>query len=304
MSRISVVAAAALLVSMGCERESEPSEGVVTVDGVQLRYVVEGAGNPVLVVGSAVYYPRTFSRRLKEHFRLHYVDLRHFVPSDPGLEVDAITMDAYANDIDHVRQALGFETMAVLGHSIHGNIALEYARRYPQHVSHVIVIASPPVGMTETSQAANEYWESQASDERKRVLQRNWEQLGADSLSELPPGDAVVAAYVANGPMYWYDETYDASPLWDGMHVNATVMNELFALFNEYDIGQGPGQITSPVFVAMGRYDYVVPHFLWDDQREKLPNMSYHLFANSGHTPQLEEPDLFDEALIEWFGNR
>ncbi|KPK55807.1 MAG: hypothetical protein AMS21_13230, partial [Gemmatimonas sp. SG8_38_2] len=58
---------------------------------------------------------------------------------------------------------------------------------------------------------------------------------------------------------------------------------------------------TSPIFLAMGPYDYVVPHILWDDQLEKLENVSYHLFEKSGHTPQLEEPELFDEKLIEWF---
>jgi len=40
--------------------------------------------------------------------------------------------------------------------------------------------------------------------------------------------------------------------------------------------------------------------YLWDDYKDKLPNLSYNLFEKSGHYPQLEEQDLFDKKLIAW----
>jgi len=307
MLKQSIVVAAALAVMLGCERETRPgedassSEGVITIRDVDLNYVIEGRGTPLLVIGSATYYPRTFSQRLRNHFQFHFVDLRHFAPSAPTMQVDAITLDSYAEDVDVIRRFFGFDEVAVLGHSIHGNMALEYARRYPQRVSHVVVIGSPPVGLLEMSEVGAEYWDSHASAERKQVLQDNWDRLGEDSLAKLPPGDVFVVSYITNGPLYWYDATYDATPLWEGMYVNADVWNRIFELYSEYDLSVGPGQITSPIFLAMGPYDYVVPHILWDDQLEKLESVSYHLFERSGHTPQLEEQDLFDEKLIEWF---
>jgi proline iminopeptidase len=219
------------------------------------------------------------------------------------MEPSEITLDSYAEDVDLIRKFFRFEKVAILGHSIHGDMALEYARRYPQNVSHVVVIGSPPVGLGKMSEVGTEYWESHADAERKQVLLDNWNRLSQDSLAKLPPGDAFVAGYITNGPRYWYDATYDASPLWEGMYVNVDVWNRIFELYIEYDLSQGPGQVTSPVFVAMGPYDYVVPHTLWDGQLEKLQSVSYNLFELSGHTPQPEEPELFDQKLIEWFSN-
>ena len=48
--------------------------GSVTVSGATLRYVTEGSGRPVLVVGSATYYPRTFSKYLGRSFEMAYAD--------------------------------------------------------------------------------------------------------------------------------------------------------------------------------------------------------------------------------------
>jgi len=309
MLKRSIVVAATFAISLACAPEDKSAQdasssaGVIKIRDVELNYVVEGNGTPLLVIGSATYYPRTFSQRLREHFKFYFVDLPHFAPSAPTMEASEITLETYAEDVDLIRRFFRFEKVAVLGHSIHGNMALEYARRYPEHVSHVVVIGSPPVGLGEMSDAGTDYWESHADAERKRVLQENWERIGQDSLAKLARGDVFVVSYIANGPRYWYDATYDASPLWAGMYVNADVWNQIFELHNEYDLSQGPGQITSPVFLAMGPYDYVVPHTLWNDQLEKLQNVSYYLFEQSGHTPQLEEPELFDQKLIEWFGN-
>jgi len=36
-------------------------QGKIVIDGFELLYRMEGKGTPVLVVGSAVYYPRLFS---------------------------------------------------------------------------------------------------------------------------------------------------------------------------------------------------------------------------------------------------
>ena len=51
-----------------------------------------------------------------------------------------MTMENLTADADALRQALGFEKWAVLGHSFGGNVALEYALRYPQSLSHLVLV--------------------------------------------------------------------------------------------------------------------------------------------------------------------
>jgi len=286
---------------------SVPSSGSVSVPGAELRWVIEGEGPPCLVVGSSIYYPRTFSRELRQHLKLVFLDLRHFAPSDGSLPVDQITLDTYAADIDRVREHLGFEKVVVMGHSMHGMMALEYARRYPERVTHTIMIGSPPAGLMATGAASAAFFEADASNERKQILQQSIEDFGAEEfarISSFPDGDAVIAQYVTNGALYWYDATYDAAPLWRDMYVNMEVFFRVVALIGSYDLAQGPGEITVPVFAALGRYDYVVPYTMWDGAEDKLANLTIHLFEKSGHTPQLEEAAEFDRTLLEWLDKK
>jgi proline iminopeptidase len=129
------------------------SSGTVAVDGVELLYVREGSGKPILVVGSAVYYPRAFSPTLREHFELIFVDWRFFVPSynPPKEELGNVSLDTFVDDLETVRTALGVDNLSVLGHSIHAQIAIGYARKYPQHISHLILVGGTPYALSEWS---------------------------------------------------------------------------------------------------------------------------------------------------------
>ena len=277
--------------------------GSVTVAGAILRYLVEGDGIPVLVVGSATYYPRTFSRRLREVCRLAFADLRHFAESDGTPGPDRITFETYADDIEAIREAVGFRRAVVVGHSKHGNLALEYAKRYPERASGVVLVGSLPVGVSRVVEARERYWTAHASEDRKAALRRTWEALGPDTLASLPPDQALVARYITDGPKYWYDPGYDASPLWRDVRVNMGALDAVHDLFAGYDLSWDPQRLRAPVLVVAGRHDYVVPHGLWDGVLPGLENVTYRLFERSGHTPQLEEQDRFDRELLEWLGS-
>ena len=57
-----------------------------------------------------------------------------------GAEVTSMTWANLTADAEALRQALGFEQWAVLGHSFGGMVALEYALRYPDSLSHLLLM--------------------------------------------------------------------------------------------------------------------------------------------------------------------
>jgi proline iminopeptidase len=57
-------------------------------------------------------------------------------------DVSTMTWENLTADADALRQALGFERWAVLGHSFGGMVALEYALRYPDRLSHLVLMDS------------------------------------------------------------------------------------------------------------------------------------------------------------------
>ena len=132
------------------------------INGEKLYYEIEGTGTPCLVPSLAGFpiYQRTFSKKLRKSFQFVFVDMRACGHSTGAAE--DISFDTLSDDLDQFRQKLGFETTAILGHSAHGILALEYSARYQPQTSHVIVIGSPPIWTSEILSQNQAYWESTA----------------------------------------------------------------------------------------------------------------------------------------------
>jgi proline iminopeptidase len=275
------------------------TSGVVSVEGAELHYVIEGKGTPCIVLGHSESGRRILSQELRNHFKFVFMDLRHDAHSNSSLEISKITLDRYLDDIDEVRRTLRLDRIAVFGHSIHSYIALEYARKYPKNTTHVIMTGSTPYRIPPGK--ADEFWESDASDERKMILEQNWEKISEDELIRMSPKERVVKTYMAMTPKLFYDPRYDLSWIYEVVESNQKIANHLFqVIFKDYDIAKGPDRVETPVFLAIGRYDYLWPYFTWDDRKDVLQNLSYNLFEKSGHFPIVEEQELFDKKLIEW----
>jgi pimeloyl-ACP methyl ester carboxylesterase len=64
--------------------------------------------------------------------------------------------------------------------------------------------------------------------------------------------------------------------------------------------GYQVGPLDLPTFLALGRYEYMIPFYLWDRSKQHLSNLRYKLYEKSGHHPPYEQPDEFAADLLEW----
>jgi proline iminopeptidase len=295
-----------ILILIACQvtAQQQTEKGQINIDGVQLQYVAEGTGTPCLVIGSSVYYPRVFSENLKKSLKMYFVDMRWFASGDAKTPVEEITLQTIADDIELIRKELKLEKMVLIGHSIHGNVALDYVRRYPEHVTHLVMIGSPALWGSKKAEELSAAFRKQAEPERITRLELNWKQLG-DSLKALSPADAFIKRYVTNGPLYWYDYTFDCSYLWKGVPVNTPVLNHLFQKhYTNYDLAASDITVKTPVLAMLGKHDYVVPYTGWSASFPNLPNLKIAYFEKSGHTPQLEEMTQFDIQIMDWLSKK
>ena len=119
----------------------------VDVHQTHLFYIRSGTGVPCLVMHGGLGLDHTYLRGLdivSDVLHLVYYDHRHNGRSGrPPLE--SVTHAQLADDAEGLRQYCGFGKVAVLGHSYGGFIALEYALRYPDSVSHLILLDTAPV---------------------------------------------------------------------------------------------------------------------------------------------------------------
>jgi len=302
--RTTLFAALALaFASTACQPPAQEA-GTVVVDGTELKWEIAGEGMPCMVIGNPIAYQRILSDTFKKNLRCVYGDSRIFAPGpSPADAPQEYTFEMAVADAEKVRQAAGFERVVVVGHSVHSLMALEYAKAYPDHVSHVVMITmGPSYGGSEWQRLADQYWDSLASVERKAALTRNQAMLTEDSLANVRPNRVPVVQYLASTPQRWYDFNYDAAWIFEGIEYNNRQW--LDYLFGEvtpgYDVSAGLEGVRVPVFLALGAHDYLVPPSMWDPVRPKFPNLTLVIFDESGHFPMLEERELFDEKLIAW----
>ena len=267
----------------------------VEVAGAELNVAVRGQG-PVCLVPSSMGtapYERQLPEALAGKLTLAIVDLR-----GSGLSTGAageLSFDVAAQDFEAVRRALGAERVAILGHSVLGSLAVEYARRCPDVVAQAITVGTPPTGdMVALLASSRDYFEAEAAPERKQLLMAN--------MSRLTAASGLDEAMYAQTPMRFFDPAVDARPLFEGAVARPEIIGHLMGtLVAGWNVAAGE-PLRVPLLITVGRHDYVVPWRLWEPVLPALPTATFQLFERSGHQPFCEEPERFTEVVTRWMG--
>jgi pimeloyl-ACP methyl ester carboxylesterase len=124
-----------------------------TLDGVRLAFATSGVGLPIVKTSNWLSHLefdatspmwRHWWQGLSARYRLVRYDERGSGLSDR--EVAEIGMDAWVQDLEAVVDAAGLDRFALLGVSRGGAIALAYAARHPERVSHLVLHGAYCVG--------------------------------------------------------------------------------------------------------------------------------------------------------------
>jgi pimeloyl-ACP methyl ester carboxylesterase len=121
----------------------------INVKGLETAYYEGGIGEqPVLFVHGWAASGRMWLRSMwsmRHSARMWALDLPGFGDSDtPGQSWDQV--DYYTDHVAAFCEALGIRPKAVVGHSMGGRVALDFARRYPDSVERLITVSPTVTG--------------------------------------------------------------------------------------------------------------------------------------------------------------
>ncbi|HST12781.1 MAG TPA: alpha/beta fold hydrolase [Terriglobales bacterium] len=132
------------------DRETEtPRQEIrfcVTGDKVRLAYAKVGSGHPIVKVADCFNHLdfewdgpiwRHWVRELGKEFSIVRYDGRGNGLSE--WDVADVSFEGWVHDLETVADAAGLEKFALLGHSQGGAVAIAYAIRHPERVSHLIL---------------------------------------------------------------------------------------------------------------------------------------------------------------------
>ncbi len=200
-------------------------------------------------------------------------------PSEPPC-----SMKGFADDCAQLLDHLGIEgPVVVAGLSMGGYVALEFYRRYPESVAGLILAAT---------------------------------RAGADSEEARLARDAAAATATAEGiapivegmlPKLMAPNTYGEQPdlgefVEEMMMQTSTegMVGALAAMRDRADSTPHLDKIKVPCLVLHGEEDQLIPLSEARLMQESIEGAELVVVPGAGHLPNLEQPELFNEAVLVW----
>ena len=269
---------------------SSPKNAYVSVLGVNMHYQDTGPSKNVIPIlflhgfGSSLQTWNSWSEALSSEYRVISVDLPGFglTGADPsGIYTDQRSVEV----LEAFLKALQIPKVVLVGNSMGGKFAWQFAARYPNQVAKLVLIspdgyASPGI----------EY-------------------------GKKPDVPAIADLY-----RYFFSKTFLAMNL-EPAYANPKALND--ALVNRYyDLMLAPGvrgailarmqqtvlqdpvpslaSIQVPTLLIWGEKDAFIPISNSNDYLKVMPNVKRVSLPNIGHLPQEEQPSIGLQALKEF----
>jgi proline iminopeptidase len=126
----------------------EMTERFIDVEQGQLFCRIMGQGEPLVVVHggpglSQDYLLPQLKQLAKKHLVIFY-DQRGSGQSTGSIDPKLIQMRRFVDDLEQLRQTLGFNKISILGHSFGGLLAMRYAIAHPHSVDKLVLLSPAP----------------------------------------------------------------------------------------------------------------------------------------------------------------
>lgn len=270
-------------------------EYTLKVNGQELWYKVAGDG-PVLMVqppgwGIGVgLYEQTF-HPLENDFTLIYHDTRGSGRSPAPANPEDMNVGAFVEDLEALRKHLELDAFALIGHSHGGYIALNYAVKYQQHLSHLIALDAQ-LGVEEPGQDIQRTLPELAKDPRFADAAKAFGES-----SKIESDEDMADFFKRIAPLYFRDpEGEGVATLRDYVQENRVVvaaMRAAGASNRRFLVRDKLNTIDVPTLVLVGRHDFICSPVHAQVIHEGIKGSQLVVFEDSGHLPWTEEPELF-----------
>jgi len=285
------------------------------IHSIELWYRVTGAG-PVLIVQppgwgiGAEVYEQTF-KPLESACTIVYYDTRGSGKSQAPANADDMNVGVIVEDLEALRVHLGLDSFALIGHSHGGLIALNYALKYQQYLSHLLLLDAQLVGPLE-------YGHSSKKEEQRVFSELVKDAVFAEALEFFQSAgsfgalfqmksDAEFSAFLARiMPLYLKNSQY-APNLQEYVKNHKLPLAALIATASSderFPVTATLNTINVPTLVLNGMYDIFCSASRARAMHEHIKGSKLMVFENSGHFPWVEEPELFFATVTNFLKSK
>jgi proline iminopeptidase len=286
-----------------------PGPHEVVLNGARHYYRIGGtapAGTPPVVFlhggpgqGSA-HFDALAGPFMERELRMVYFDQRGSGLSERPASGD-YALSTLVEDIEALRRALGVPKLALIGHSFGSVLALEYAAKYPDKVSHLIVVS----GLWDTHLQCRLRLERLAELHPEAYARVRGDTIAKDGTRR---NDCDLELHAIDLLSSAERERYNIEAMFPDPAVAARIdsVNAARGVRNTGELGQALfaagllryrftafSRITMPALIVAGKLDGAALPAGLRELARMLPRARYVQYEHSGHFVYLDEPDRF-----------
>ncbi len=265
---------------------------ITTDDGVALYYEEAGAGVPVVFVHEFAGDYRSWEpqmRAMGRRYRAITYNARGWPPSDVPQEAEKYSQQRACDDIRAILDGLKIEKAHIVGLSMGGFATLHFGLTYPERALSLVVAGC-----------------GYGAEKSERDKFRGEAETIATFLRE--KGMQAFADTYAYGPTRVQFENKDPRGFEEfkrmlAEHSNIGSAHTQFCVQRErpslYDLEDKLRTLDVPTLIVTGDEDWpcLAPGIY---MKRLIPSAGLLVVPNSGHTVNLEEPDAFNAAVLEF----
>ncbi|HBH79271.1 MAG TPA: alpha/beta hydrolase [Nitrospira sp.] len=257
------------------------------VNNISLAFNDLGTGLP-LVFLHAFPLNRTMwadqEKSLSTQFRVITIDLRGHGESDAPLW--HYSLDQAADDVCGLMDHLSIGQPILVGLSMGGYIALAFYRKYAERVKGLVLADTRAQADTEDGKQA-----------RFEMAQLAYRQ-GAGAIAEIMIPKLLSPATIQTRP----ELVQRVRTMIEGNQISG-IAGDLMAMAERPDSRPLLTQISCPIQIIVGELDLPTPPADARLMAERIPDARLAVIPGAGHLSNLEQPELFNEAIRSFGSN-
>lgn len=278
----------------------------LTVDGVNVHYFCGGNGSPLVLVhglGSSAAVEFYFNLEpLAANHRVLAIDLPGFGHS--GKPVQEYTIDLFVRAVRDLMRSESLEHAAVMGVSMGGRVALGLALESSEMVDRLVLVDSLGVGAPRRvlayrlllTRGLGELTLSSTARALRRMNPRTIRRFWAWYLRRPQGVDHLLSdERIADHGALLSTKEYRAAYL-----SALRSIAQMRSLRDGIVVQQRLKELRMPTLLIWGRHDHIFPAAHAQEALLHLRKGRVEIFEDSGHTPQMEEPDRFNRLVLEF----
>jgi 3-oxoadipate enol-lactonase len=256
----------------------------INANGIEMNYELRGSGKCLaLIHGFSDNLNMWFNQmpEFSKQYRVLAYDVRGF--GQTNVTKEPYSMDLFADDFYELLRALDIESACVLGYSMGGRIALEFALKHPE-MTETLILANSGVGASP----------SPDMEERRNMMAGILKQGDIDVISEIMTTASFSPDFGEKNSDAF--QKYKSIKMQNDPSEYYAIMQ---AIVGAIDSPVELNRLKCPVLIIAGERDGLMEAGVAESMRQAIHNAQLQILP-TGHAAAIETPERFNQIVLDF----